>query len=199
MYPFIETIKLIDGKIRNIEFHNARVQNTFMRFYPNHPPHDLSSILNQFGGISNGNIRILYNSERLQFSMSTIFSSKTKHYMLLESPKLRYDYKYYDRLSLVLTQQQNDNHIEPVFCRNGMITDTSKANLIFREGRKWYTPDTFLLNGCMRQSLLSLGYIQSTPIHRSELYRFNSFKPINALNHPDEVEEYDISLLLKSN
>lgn len=198
MYPFIETIRLIDGKFRNVEFHNERVKNTFMKFYPDHEPHDLKAITNQLGRIGNGRVRVLYNSERLKFSISTIFNSKTTHYQLVESPRLRYDFKYYDRLSLVHTQQQDGSYIEPVFCRNGMITDTSRANLIFREGSKWYTPDTFLLNGCMRQSLLSLCYIQSTPIHRSELNRFNGFKLINALNHPDEVEEHDISLLLQT-
>ncbi|MFN8281109.1 MAG: aminotransferase class IV [Saprospiraceae bacterium] len=197
MYPFIETIRLIDGRFRNVEFHNERVRNTFMKFYPQHEPHDLKVIISQLGGKSNGRVKVLYNSERLYFSISPIFNLKTTHYHLLESPRLRYDFKFYDRLSLVHVQR-NDRYIEPVFCRNGMITDTSRANLIFREGSKWYTPDTFLLNGSMRQSLLSLGYIQSTPIHKSELYRFNGFKPINALNHPDEVEEHDISLLLQT-
>ena len=65
--------------------------------------------------------------------------------------------------------------------RNGMITDTSYSNIVFRREGEWITPSFCLLKGTMRQYLLDNGKIREEQIAVKDLPRFEKFKLINAM------------------
>ena len=48
-----------------------------------------------------------------------------------------------------------------IIVRNGLITDSSYANLIFFDGREWITPKVPLLEGTCRARLLASGKIKT--------------------------------------
>ena len=62
------------------------------------------------------------------------------------------------------------------------MTDCSIGNLILRQGKKWYTPDTPLLLGTQREKLLREGKIQETTIFQEDIANFDEIKIINAMN-----------------
>lgn len=61
------------------------------------------------------------------------------------------------------------------------ITDTSYSNVAFFDGRKYVTPDTFLLNGTRRQYLLGAGVLTERRITPSDLGGFERVVLINAM------------------
>ena len=65
--------------------------------------------------------------------------------------------------------------------KNGWVTDSSYANLIFKLGDKWITPASYLLNGTMRQQLIERGEIQCEPISLVDIGKFANVKLINSM------------------
>ncbi|MGD1946112.1 MAG: aminotransferase class IV [Croceivirga sp.] len=65
--------------------------------------------------------------------------------------------------------------------KQGHITDSSYANIIFWDGKTWYTPSTYLLKGTKRSQLLHDGLIRETPIELNDLERYQGFQLINAM------------------
>ncbi|NHQ69893.1 aminotransferase class IV, partial [Elizabethkingia miricola] len=70
----------------------------------------------------------------------------------------------------------------------------SYSNLIFRKDNEWYTPETFLLNGVMRQHLLKSGKIKTLEIGLKNIKEFSHFQMINAMI-PFNTQEYPIALI----
>ena len=77
--------------------------------------------------------------------------------------------KYADRSALARLLQRRDDCDEILIVRDGAITDTSYSNVAFFDGRKYVTPDTFLLNGTRRQYLLGTGVLTERRITPSDL------------------------------
>jgi 4-amino-4-deoxychorismate lyase len=53
--------------------------------------------------------------------------------------------------------------------------------VVFTDGRQWFTPDTPLLPGTMRERLLGDGTIKAERITADTLDRFTHFRLINAM------------------
>ena len=76
--------------------------------------------------------------------------------------------------------------------KNGFVTDTSFSNVVFRQDDRLFTPDTFLLNGCKRQELISKGTIEERKISLDDIKSYQCCYLINAMldieDNPFDVE-----------
>ena len=90
--------------------------------------------------------------------------------------------KYADRCLINTLFAQRGSCDEIIIIKNGKVTDCSIGNLIFRQGEKWYTPDTPLLLGTQREKLLQEGKIQERTIFQEDIVNFDEIKIINAMN-----------------
>ncbi|HHF3814093.1 TPA: aminotransferase class IV [Haemophilus influenzae] len=90
--------------------------------------------------------------------------------------------KYSDRSLINTLFAQRGACDEIMIIKNGKVTDCSIGNLIFRQGKKWYTPDTPLLLGTQREKLLQEGKIQERTIFLEDIVNFDEIKIINAMN-----------------
>jgi len=66
--------------------------------------------------------------------------------------------------------------------KNGYVSDSFFANVVFWDGAFWVTPDTPLLAGTMRASLLARGLIRESKITPEDIDKFRKLKLINAMN-----------------
>ena len=72
---------------------------------------------------------------------------------------------------------------------NGLITDSSTANLLYYNGNQWLTPTFPLLKGTQRAKLLEQEKIQVADIRPSDLHNFKKVRLINAmLRFEDEID-----------
>ena len=61
MFPFFESMALIEGKIRNLNLHQIRINQTFAYFYPEYKAHELLNL-------KLDNITFQYPFSKLKFS-----------------------------------------------------------------------------------------------------------------------------------
>ncbi|MBP7901686.1 MAG: aminotransferase class IV [Spirochaetes bacterium] len=70
---------------------------------------------------------------------------------------------------------------EIIILKNGMVTDSSFSNLAFYDSGKWFTPETFLLNGIMRQKLLADNIIHEKKIAVNDMKKYEKISFINSM------------------
>jgi 4-amino-4-deoxychorismate lyase len=197
MSQFIESIKIEDGKIPLLKAHQERLNQT-LQSLGSTAVIDLLAILPQVQHQENGLFkwRVVYNAQGLvSQSFLPYFRSATKDFELVEAPEIDYRLKYENRdIFAKLCAESRAQDV--IITQNKLICDSSYANLIFKKGKQWYCPNTFLLNGVQRQTLLAKKSIKSMAIGLHNLREFSHFQIINALNGLDEGFEYPIQKII---
>lgn len=197
IYPFFETIRVEDGRVFVPERHLERMRATCTEewgIFLHANILDKLSVPETFC-IGIAKLNIFYNKTESQFAFSYYQHRKIEKVMLVEAPtQLDYRHKYTDRniLDELLNQSNAD---EIIIVKNGAITDTSKANIVFEKEGKLYTPDTFLLNGTMRKHLLKAGEITEKQIRVEDLPQFDAIYFVNAMNPLENSFKYDCKII----
>ncbi len=99
----------------------------------------------------------------------------------LVTGKPHYDLKYTDRTEIETLLREKGNCDDIIIVINGLITDTSFSNLVFKKGKQWLTPSGPLLTGTARARLIEQGIIQTAEIKTDDLGFYGGFKLINAM------------------
>lgn len=197
MSRFIESICILKGEIRNLTFHQNRINQTRYKLLGLMDELNVSQLF-QFADnqrIGKFKCRIVYAESIEEFQMLPYQIRRIHSVRLVESNAIDYRFKLEDRQAFsYLKDAVNEDEI--IIVQNGQITDTSYSNLVFFDGEKWITPTTYLLNGTMRQSLLQTKQIIEKPIQVEDLNRFESFKLINAMMDLEESPELPISIIV---
>lgn len=198
IYPFFETIRVEDGIVCAPERHLERMRATCINNW-GHFRH--TCIFNEliipkaFSGVL-AKLNIYYNETELEFVFSLYNPRKIETIKLVEVPaRFEYHFKYTERsiLNNLLNQSGTD---EIIIVQQGLITDSSKANIIFEKDGNLFTPESFLLNGTMRQYLLEAGEITEMSIGLEELYQFEAMYFVNAMNPLKNSSKYDCKMIL---
>jgi 4-amino-4-deoxychorismate lyase len=183
MPRFIESIKLLDGALYNLNYHQERVNKTFEKFFPQSEIPDLQSSLNEVQKPIAGlfKCRIVYDQtinsiEFTPYQMKSIQSLK-----IVQHDEINYEFKFENRDGLNELYNSKQEADDILIIKNGMVTDSSYANLIFKLGEQWITPASYLLNGTMRQQLIESGEIQCEPIALADIRKFDKLKLINSM------------------
>jgi len=180
MYQLLESIKCNGGKLQNLPYHQARVNQSFHELFPTDTPPNLSQIRvpQNLQGIYK--CRFLYGRSHSRYHFVQ-YKIRTIHTLqCVVSNVITYQYKYLDRTEInKLSSPINDQEI--VIIRDGLITDSSYANLAFFDGVAWYTPSSYLLKGTKRQLLLDQEKLTETEIRVQDIHRYQQVSLINAL------------------
>ncbi|MHB8232187.1 MAG: aminotransferase class IV [bacterium] len=99
-----------------------------------------------------------------------------------------YSFKYEDRTSIDSLLKGLGDASDILIVKHGLITDTSFSNVILFDGKKWITPDAFLLNGIKRRYLLDCGIITEERVSVNDLKNFQKISLINAMLEPGDIE-----------
>ncbi|MBF0597605.1 aminotransferase class IV [Faecalibacter rhinopitheci] len=200
MFQFIETICLLDGKLRNLTYHQARFENTRVVHFPDAPFISLEEAIEipEDKKIGKFKVRVEYAKEITLIEIIPYQIKPIQKIALYHLDReITYGYKYADRwfFDLYLKETQCD---DLVLVRANYITDTTYTNLIFFDGVEWHTPTTSLLNGTMQASLIDEGKIKKKNLKIRDLSKYYSFKRINAMMNFEEAQTFDIQILLQN-
>jgi 4-amino-4-deoxychorismate lyase len=183
MSQFIESIKLLNGEYHNLHLHDERRNATLLNLAGTKPTQSLSQLLDwelrPLIGLYKCRVIYSQNTHAVDFVPYTI--KKISSLQLVKSDTIEYSYKFEDRTTINKLHLQKGGADEIIIVKNGYITDASYANLIFKFGNDWITPNTYLLNGIMRQKLLMDGRIKEEEIRAKDVSKFGCVKLINAL------------------
>ena len=197
MSQFIESIKVEDQEIFLLEFHQKRVDNTFAHFGKEGSV-DLAKIYKHLEHDEDGlfKLRIDYDlDKKVRTQMMPYAIPELQDFQLVENNSFDYSFKSEDRKELEKMKMKSKAE-EIIIVKNNHITDTSYSNLLFKKGKDWFTPSTYLLNGVQRQHLLKNKKIKETEITLQNLKEFSHFQMINALNDFDENFIYPIGRII---
>lgn len=183
---FSEAIKLKDGVLFNLSYHERRMQRTTEHFFGIDFPLVIELPEDKKRGFYK--CRIVY-STKIHFVEFIPYSFRiVRSLSLVEDDLIDYSYKYADRaeLNALLTKSDCDDII---IIKDGFVTDASSSNLVFEDKTGFYTPNTHLLRGTKRQYLLDNGIIQERIIEKEDIKKYDAVYLINAMiDLEDEVK-----------
>ena len=198
MCQLLETIKCAEGKLENLDYHQARFSlSRKIKFSDD----DEISLKNQiqipdFAKTGLFRCRVIYGKQidRIEFVPHVYRSVTTLR--LVECDDIDYQFKYSDRKKLEAVFEKRDECDDIIIVKNGWITDSFAANLVFFDGEKWVTPDKPLLAGTQRARLLSEGQITSASVTKYDLKNFQKAGLINAMNNLGNMPVIEISKIV---
>jgi len=190
----IETIQVLNGQLRNLEFHQERFERTRSKLMGLRKHPLLAEQIQLPDGLEKGLLkcRVIYEKEILRIEYEPQQLREVHTLQLVYSDSIKYGFKYEDRSALETLFLQRGNCDDILVVKKACITDSFYANAIFWDGNGWLTPDTPLLPGTMRASMLRLDLIKEERITPDDLPRFQKLKLINAMNDLEQAPEIPI-------
>ena len=194
MSRFIESIKIEDQKMFLPDLHQNRVNETFAHFGVEGSI-DLLKIFKDLQHDEDGlyKLRISYDlTKNYRMQLIPYAISEIDNFQLVENNVYDYSFKFEDRKEFekMLQKAKSD---EIIIVKNNHITDTSFSNILFKKGKDWFTPTTYLLNGVQRKNLLKTKKIKEAEITMQNISEYSHFQLINAMNDFDDMFIYPIA------
>lgn len=185
MSRFLETIKLYNGQLQHIDFHNQRLNATRKHFYNTKDNLHLENELSIPPGLLCGityKCRVLYDLHITSVSFEEYNPQNIEKLYVLKLPNdLDYAFKYADRKFFLDLKSLFTPYEDFIFVREDRITDSSYANLVFKDQHKLYTPAQPLLKGTKRKYYLKQGFIEELDIRIQDIGKFETIFLINAM------------------
>lgn len=198
MYPLFESICVAEGEIQHPVWHELRFEKSYQKVFGATPDFSLFENLEIPLSCRTGlvKLRIAYgkSGKEVQFAPYEVKTIKTLK--LTEIGDLDYSVKYSDRNRINLAFADRGSADDILMTKDGLITDSSYCNVVFFDGKNWFTPETPLLEGTARARLIAENKILKRPIHQSEIQNFHSFKLINAMRDFDTISAEPIEGIL---
>ncbi len=171
-----ETIKIKDGKIFNLKWHNQRFNKAQKELFHTST---LSNLAAYITPPKKGLYRckIIYDKSIQSIEYFPYKARNFQNFQVLQSD-LDYHLKYCDRSEL---EKLLKNHDEIIIEKEGLLTDTSIANIAFYDGVSWLTPATPLLEGTTRARLLDEGFLKLANIEKIKIKNYSNFALMNAM------------------
>ena len=208
MSRLLETIRLKDGTFSNLLYHQQRMNHSRKALFGCNDEIDLVKILQTYileaenasppfqASSLEKNLykcRIIYSEqiEKIEFipyQLPRILSLK-----IIIDNQIEYSYKFNDRTRINELFEKRENYDDILIVKNGFVTDTSFANILFYNGKNWLTPTHPLLKGTQRAYLLDKELIEEADIRLQDLKYFEKARLINAMIRFED--NLDISLL----
>jgi len=198
MPRFIESIKLLNGAFFNLEYHQLRINRTGAQFFPHSKIPDLQFLLDEIEKPVIGlfKCRIVYDQEIHSIEFNSYQIKPIHSLKIVRSDAIDYDFKFENRDHLNELYHARAETDDIVIVKNGLVTDSSYANLIFKKGDKWVTSSSYLLNGTMRQQLIKSGEISCETITQNDIRTFDKVKLINSMIGMDGPEIEVLKVIL---
>jgi 4-amino-4-deoxychorismate lyase len=197
MSLLIESIKLLDGNFYNISHHEERMNRSLKMLCGVEERFDLTRFLQKVDNPSEGlyKCRITYDENVQDIEFLPYVPKPVTSLRVVEHDRINYEFKYKDRSLLDRLYGLRKGCDDILIVRQGLVTDSSYSNVVFKRKNKWYTPWSALLKGTMRQTLIQKNLIHEEDIHVEDIAAFESCKLINALLEFDGPE-IDVSRIV---
>lgn len=196
-YLLFETIKVVDSIPVNLSWHQERVNFAFKKLL-NGKAFNLHELIqvpeNHSSGISR--CRFSYNDKEWTTEFSQYTPRQVKTLKLVDGNGIVYPHKFVDRSALNTLYDLREDCDDILISVNGHITDTSIANILFSDGKNWFTTSTPLLPGTTRARLINQGIIIERVITVNNFRVFSDFMLINAMNDFDLNKKQPVKFLI---
>lgn len=183
MSRLIESIRLYNGAFSRLEWHQMRINKAFKELFNSTPKWILDVILKDSDCPVNGlyKCRMVYDASAYAIEFEPYQPKLINTVKIVEASSLSYGHKFEDRSAINELFKMRGSCDDILILKNNQVTDTSFANIVFKKNDKWFTPDTPLLPGTMRQFLLDRKVISVTSIRKEDIRKYTFFKLVNSM------------------
>ncbi|RXJ85684.1 aminotransferase class IV family protein [Arcobacter cloacae] len=185
---YFETIRCEDFEVFNLEYHNKRVANTIglninlqEYIYPISDELLRCKVIYDESGI----IDVLYYPYKKR---------EIKNFKIICEDEIDYSKKYLDRENLDKLFEKRDSCDEVIIVKNGIVTDTSIANIAIFYENLWITSTNCLLNGTTKARLIEEKKLVQKDITLEMLKKSSRMALMNAMIGFDEIEDYSFKV-----
>src|SRR5690242_4327143 len=194
MSLLIESIKLLDGEFHNLFYHEQRMNRSLKILCGVHDHMNLEAFLQHVDKPEKGlyKCRVVYDENSREIEFMPYQPKSINRLRIVEHDRINYEFKYQDRKTINRLFELRKDCDDILIVKRGLVTDSSYANIVFRKGKRWFTPWSPLLKGTQRQKLLERNVIYEEEITAGEISSYDSFKLINAMLE-FEGPEIDVS------
>ncbi|MPR33455.1 aminotransferase class IV family protein [Salmonirosea aquatica] len=182
--PCFETICVQQRQFSDLmPYHQARLNRTRRELYGIAEPLNLRDILEIPDTVDAGKhkCRVTYGPDIVNIEWERYLPRSISRLQLVEDNTIEYAYKYKNRDHLNQLHAQRGDCDDVLIVKNGLITDTSYANVALFDGSSWYTPKVPLLPGTQRARLLDERVLIPREIRVDDLSRYSEVKLFNAM------------------
>ncbi len=175
----LETIKVEDGKVHNLSYHQQRCNQSRQTLFGSKDTLELSS---KIEAPKEGlyRCRIVYG-EKINSIEYIPYTPKEIRSLKIVSSDIEYDHKYANRETLDALLISHPDADEVIIEQEGYLTDTTIANIAFYDEEQWVTPKKPLLQGTMRVKLIEEGLLKTADISKEDLQKYTHVALINAM------------------
>ena len=182
MCRFIETIRVDCGEVRNMAYHERRMNDTRTHFWPESPALQLTGYLPAIPGSGVHKLRIVYGQNGIEEVTCTPYTLRpVRSLALIQADDIDYACKSTDRSALNQLFARRGAYDDILIVRRHLLTDTSIANIALFDGSHWHTPQHPLLKGTNRAELLDKGILTEKDIRMEELSAYSTVRLFNAM------------------
>jgi 4-amino-4-deoxychorismate lyase len=191
----LETIKLQDGQLKNLSWHQRRMQASSLELWGCSVMWDLAEGIyvpeTKIQGLYK--VRVIYGPDIFRQQIIPYAPAKVTSLKLIYADHINYQHKYEDRIEIDKLKALRESCDDVLMVKDGLVTDTTYANVVFFDGQHWYTPKYPLLHGTQRQQLLFKGIIREADIRPQDLDDFSVARIINAMIEFDDSPSFPVS------
>lgn len=196
MCLLLESIKCIDGRLQDLAYHQNRVDRALKAHFRTYPKIILNQII-QIPKHKKGvfKCRFVYDNKHFEYSLVPYFKKKVRSLKIIDGSHVNYSHKYADRSSIEELFKARNHCDDIIIIKNGLVTDSSYANLAFFIDGVWSTPVSPLLAGVKRQKLIETGKLIPDEIRVDDIRNFEKISLINAMLELGEIEIATVHVL----
>ncbi len=181
MCLFIETIRIEDGKVYNLDYHIERFNRTRAAFWKGSIPIDLRALVSPQSLAGIYKCRVVYGREIEEITYVPYQMRDVSSLRLVVADTVGYTYKSTNREKLNALYAQRKMADDILIVKEGCLTDTSIANIALYDGHTWFTPARPLLRGTKRAELLDRKLIVEKDIPQISLKDYSHIMLFNAM------------------
>lgn len=188
MCRYIETIRIEKGRLRNIAYHDRRMNEARREVWGVDRSASLETYIDASPYEERTRCRVTYGRDVESVEFFPYQIRPVHSLQLVRGGQIEYRRKRADRSELNALFACRGEADDVLIVRGGLLTDTSIANIALGDGTDWYTPASPLLEGTQRACLLDAGMIRPLDIHADDLSRFQKIRLFNAMIDFGEIE-----------
>ena len=197
MFRLLESIRCEKGELQNLPFHQTRMDKSFEDLFSKKNETKLDKIVvSEHCRKGLYKCRVIYSETIESVEFIPYQYPAIKSLKLVVDNEIDYSYKFANRSAINSLLQKKESCDEILIIKNGLITDTSLANIIFYNGKNWLTPALPLLCGTQRQKLLSEEKIILAEIRLADLVHFKKARLINAMMRFEDDARIEIDNIM---
>lgn len=183
---FLETILCRGGEAHHLPYHQRRLDSTLHAFGFSRHYHLARLITPPQTGIYR--CRFLYDGSDFTIEYHPYLPKPVSSLRAVIADTIDYPFKTTDRAPLEALYRLREGCDDVVIVRNGLLSDTTIANIALFDGDRWLTPEKPLLEGTTRGRLIEEGILFPAPLRLDDIAAARKIAVMNALIGFVEVE-----------